>query len=1633
MIFKNPITNDLLQYNINFDNTQFDEFAKVMQSTNLSAKQVAQTMDFEVNPAFISYAENTDRTQLSTSGLEKHIKSTNASFIKMSVKSKIAAVGVGLLNSAMSAGISLLAGYIISGVINYFDDLRQSAEEIAQAADEARSKISELNNELMTKQNLVKTSAQRYAELAQGINQFTGENNELSTEEYNEFLNLSNQLAETFPTLSRTYTQNGDAIIDLKGDVDTIVGSLEELINKSRELTNINIAKEAPAVFKDVLTKSKEYETQLSEYETKLALLQSQQSALSTINTESFGIGNIMIADDDVNKMYALEDAYTSLFNAAEVQYTKSTPNSGFVDGQKYDVVFEYNLDEENLQKIKENLASSFDSVSAEYQKQINELQENIKLTNENSDSNWTSLNSSVFGWLGTNDTYKVLSDEMQTAVQKMTNNIDWSTALFQGMKIENWSDVEGYIQKNILGIVSKIPDTLQTEFTSLMTADLPTGELISKYIELISNIIDQLGLEADEAESTKQRFLALISSDQDLLQRSRNKIKPSISNGYDKQNKYEWLDTLDSSELELLLTLDIDKDMSLENIKAALAEAQKMAESTDINLDPIYTSLQNLQSAYQTVSKAVKEYAENKYLSYDTLESLLQLDDKYLVGLMDENGQLQLNEASFRGLAEAKLQELSVSIMLDAIDTINSLKDEEAAKNYLKDSTFDLTQARWEDVEASIAQAESSIAAAKANNEDTTAREAALNQIAESTRTKIELIKGTIGSLGKNFNGVFNGSGSGGTKTKFSEQIDWAANSLSNLNNQMDILKEKLDNTFNISDKLDIYEEMKGLNKQIVKATKETSETYETAWTKASGKISSSYKNKIMSGDTFSVEDFSNETTYKNVTAAQEAWEKWQQSIKDYNAALISQFQLDKDESNAIIADKEAQLDVLDMQLESASTSEDKNKILDEQLELQKEINDELEKQAILEGNTNALAELAEKEKQQEKENKQKKRDNKRAENQVYIDTYDALLDDDSLTDEDTKSLLKSRKDASNRDFKYQFQEIVADIGDNTWNAYIKSLKEQYGETKMTDKKFIKEHLDEIASYFDYAGMLQWLNDYYESNDDYDQSLYDVDKNIRTYKVNNNDNEIQDIQNAIALNNGVGTEEQYTTMSGLYETNKGIWEEQLIAAKNVLKTTDENTAAWDAANAEVQELENKINSCDTGIKECNVSILELPLKEIEESLKNVNKQLDDVNKQISDYDEYISAANFIIDEQIKFQEEQKENIQEQIDALQKEHDLRESNLEVQKAEWNLQKAKNNRTNKVFKEGQGFVYEADADEVNDAQQSLDEAMYNKKISLLEDQIDTYDEEINRLNDIKENFNNIKSEQENIILLNKAMAYDADFFNKVLSSDVELITTFKNKYQELLTNKDLYETEQENLTDAQGRIEDIVEQYKNGKLEIDQAQLQIDGIINQTDFTSPYGKEIKAIGEAAQKKIEELETTKQTYEEKIDVTQSSNEEILESYNNLYENLNGIFNNMTLLIESFVANTQSMATSVSQSLASIKAAMNEISSIETSTSAKISKSVNSTYQKVSDDVAKQYANLGSALMGSSITAGLNIGAITTTPTVTTTNNSKTSNVSFTGDIIVNSTGDVNALSKDIVSQLPGAMLQTIYKNK
>lgn len=121
----------------------------------------------------------------------------------------------------ISKGISLIARKI--------DQAAHSAEYCGQRVDNLMSSYESSLTQANNSAKSIESLAARYEELSMGVNNL-GENISLSGAEYEEYLEIVNQIADMFPSLIQGYTDEGNAILSVKGNVEQLRDAYNTLI-----------------------------------------------------------------------------------------------------------------------------------------------------------------------------------------------------------------------------------------------------------------------------------------------------------------------------------------------------------------------------------------------------------------------------------------------------------------------------------------------------------------------------------------------------------------------------------------------------------------------------------------------------------------------------------------------------------------------------------------------------------------------------------------------------------------------------------------------------------------------------------------------------------------------------------------------------------------------------------------------------------------------------------------------------------------------------------------------------------------------------------------------------------------------------------------------------------------------------------------------------------------------------------------------------------------------------------------------------------------------------------------------------------------------------------------------------------
>ena len=175
---------------------------------------------------------------------------------------------------AVTAGFTLVAaliGKIIEGIVSiitYSDrviekgekaksviaDTYKEFENTQKKINELGAKYSDQNGDSedsaqKTTEDSIKAIGKKYETLSQGVNTKTNENISLTTDQYQQYLDITSEIAEQYPTLVAGYDSQGNAILTLGNSAETATSQLLSLYQASSLSANIKIGENLQSQF----------------------------------------------------------------------------------------------------------------------------------------------------------------------------------------------------------------------------------------------------------------------------------------------------------------------------------------------------------------------------------------------------------------------------------------------------------------------------------------------------------------------------------------------------------------------------------------------------------------------------------------------------------------------------------------------------------------------------------------------------------------------------------------------------------------------------------------------------------------------------------------------------------------------------------------------------------------------------------------------------------------------------------------------------------------------------------------------------------------------------------------------------------------------------------------------------------------------------------------------------------------------------------------------------------------------------------------------------------------------------------------------------------------------------------------
>lgn len=578
-----------------------------------------------VNQELINSAKAVQNGKKSWADFDKTVNTVSKSTSKLSrLTSGLKSFG----SSVLSMGANMLAGFaigsVISGVITLIDDYVHRNERLIEAGEEAKSSIESTFNEfsdgkssidslgkslsdnaenIKTTGDAIDSIAEKYMKLREGVSQFDNSNKSLSTDEYQSYIDISNQIADQFPTLIAGYDAQGNAILNLGSNADSAAASLTNLYNASMQSSNIEIGESLEDVYKGVTAQTDEYQKQIDGWKKNIEFANKMSNNIA--DAMSGNTLEIRMQEYTTKYQDALKEAERILGSDAGSKITGSEGGYNYEIGVSFDLS---GVSKDKRDELNEVLSEMFTGDIAKYQQSIsgNEL-----LMEEQ----WDSLANSVGQYLQTSPAFTNLNGDLQNAMLQNITDLDLS-------KIESDydGDVSQYIYRELLSPLQNMSPEVQSAVADLFNIDPGTLDF-DEYQNVIS---DALAKAFPNDTETQNQMKELFGFDQvtEDAEKQLNRLRDQFGSA---------VDDLSLSELETGFDLVVNDGFSgtFDELKDKIEDAKALV-ATSVDLD-VRTNMDAIEAALES-ENAGADY--EKAVGY--LEQAKELFDQGLVGTDD-------------------------------------------------------------------------------------------------------------------------------------------------------------------------------------------------------------------------------------------------------------------------------------------------------------------------------------------------------------------------------------------------------------------------------------------------------------------------------------------------------------------------------------------------------------------------------------------------------------------------------------------------------------------------------------------------------------------------------------------------------------------------------------------------------------------------------------------------------------------------------------------------------------------------------------------------------------------------------------------------------------------------------------
>lgn len=618
--------------------------------------------------------------------------------VKSMAKNFFGNLGANVLNAlggmavgALAGGLMTLAGKGIEWVYKKISGkaAEEAKQKIREVGEEARNAADEIKSNFESTKSTVDDISDRYAELAQGVQNLgkaTQNQGKLSNDDYKEFLDLSNQLAELFPQLTSGYDDNGNAILKLDGNVQNITTSIYSYVDALETANSIELQNKFDDIWKSYNQDMKDYSDQAQKAQNNSENLVETYQHLDQILSNDSKQGNFLNYNGTMMPQI-LSEANIDL------QSVRDDVNGG------YDFSI---LTEKQIQAIKD----AYVRLLKEYNNDADYFASQVETTNKNV-ANY--IISSLQGDQMMQEIEDSFGDNGISLINGILSNLNYN---------ELYGDLSGtelieQIKQDFIYNLSSLSDSdttkVKTAWNNLLSID--TNAALEENIPKIEAYIKQIAdlLDIDWTQLTPALGYDIDASKKQI-QDLKDRMGYSHKSGYALSNKESDVNQkindltqgLTQNELDVLVDVELPSNvlnMTEEEFKAWIQKLQdeavidietRTASDAVDSLADIKSALSSLEELYsQTVSQdSTTDGIVNGFASPDTLNAVesafggIAEEDAKVADALETFEETMVKFPNDSAKAQSAINNL-ITAYIDQTDVIKDLTDEN--KDYAK------------------------------------------------------------------------------------------------------------------------------------------------------------------------------------------------------------------------------------------------------------------------------------------------------------------------------------------------------------------------------------------------------------------------------------------------------------------------------------------------------------------------------------------------------------------------------------------------------------------------------------------------------------------------------------------------------------------------------------------------------------------------------------------------------------------------------------------------------------------------------------------------------------------------------------------------------------------------------------